>query len=329
MRFGILTGGGDAPGLNGILEAVGKTWLQEGVEILGILNGYEGIFKQEFKKITWDSLAGLHGLSGTFLGTSNRSKLENRGKDFEAGYQALGLEGLLIAGGDGTFLALNKMGVKAPVVGVPKTIDNDLQGTEKTFGFDTACTVVAEAVDALRFTAEAHQRVIVVEAMGRTAGWIALGGGVASYADAILIPELDLKLDKFKEYLNSQRHRKGLVIVCAESLHCPEEGLKELSAADSWVHYIEKHTEWEARSVVLGHLQRAKAPTTSDRFLTLEIGTMAAKLALQKNWEKAVVFRDGKVQAVPLAEVQGPPRKVPRSHPWVQFCRSVGILVGD
>ena len=190
MRLALLTGGGDAPGLNGIIESCSKTLLRMGHEVVGVCDGFEGIFEGRTKKLALGSLEGLHAQAGTYLGTSNKSSVIGREKEFIEKFKQLGADALIVAGGDGTFSALSLVGQAVPILGVPKTIDNDLSGTEITFGYDTACSVVAEAVDALRTTASAHHRVLLVETMGRTAGWIALGGGLASYADIILIPGL-------------------------------------------------------------------------------------------------------------------------------------------
>ena len=175
MRVGILTGGGDAPGLNGIIEATTKTLLQQGHEVVGIHDGFLGVFEKRTKLLTKEDVEGIHAEAGTILGTTNRCGTEGREEEFLEKYAELKLDGLVVAGGDGTFRGLQKFGDKIKILGAPKTIDNDLSGTEITFGFDTACSVVAEAVDALRATANAHGRIVVVEAMGRTAGWMALG----------------------------------------------------------------------------------------------------------------------------------------------------------
>ena len=183
MRVGIMTGGGDAPGLNGIIESSCRVLLNQGYEVIGIEDGFEGIFEGRSKKITMEMIDGIHSQAGTLLGTSNKCGTKGREQEFVEKYKKLGLEGIIVAGGDGTFSGLLALKDDIKLIGVPKTIDNDLNGTDMTFGYDTACTVVAESVDALRATAEAHKRVILIEAMGRTAGWIALGGGLSGYAD--------------------------------------------------------------------------------------------------------------------------------------------------
>lgn len=342
MRIGILTGGGDAPGLNGIIEAACRVLLRAQFEVIGILDGFEGIFSENLKKISFHDVENLHSLAGTFLGTSNRSGTAGREDEFLKAWRNLKLDGLIVAGGDGTFSGLRAFKDEIKLIGVPKTIDNDLSGTEVTFGYDTACSVVAEAVDALRATAEAHRRVIVVEAMGRTAGWIALGGGMASFADVVLIPERPYQPDKLKEFILARKSegRRGLVVVIAEGAHA-EQGHASVAfevenapqseryggIAWSLSRWIEKECGWESRHVVLGHLQRSRSPTPTDRFLTLAMGVEAARLAIEKSWDHACVFRNGLVCRAPISDLMGPPRLVPKDHRWVQLLMSLGSYI--
>lgn len=336
-----MTGGGDAPGLNGIIEAASRVLLRNKVEVVGILDGFEGIFSGRTKIVTADMIAGMHAEAGTFLGTSNKSKIAGRAEEFQKAFQKFNLDGLIAAGGDGTFKGLKEMAPNLNIIGVPKTIDNDLQGTEITFGFDTACTVVSNAVDALRATATAHHRVMVVETMGRTAGWIALGGGLSAYADAILIPELPFSREKLKSFL-TEKHSSGslgLVVVVSEAAKAEGEdpiftenknsptGIRFGGMGERLSRWIEENTPWEARHVVLGHLQRAHYPTTTDRFLTASMGAKAAELVLSSSWNRAVVYRNGMVTDAPLSDIQGSPREVSPDHRWVQLCRSLGIFI--
>ena len=341
MRIGIMTGGGDAPGLNGIIEAAARVLLHHGVEVVGIRDGFEGIFQGRTKPVTLDTILGIHADAGTYLGTSNKSKLLGRAEEFQAGFQKLNLDGLIAAGGDGTFKGIKDLAPGIKVIGVPKTIDNDLQGTEVTFGFDTACTVVSEAVDSLRATANAHHRVMVIETMGRTAGWIALGGGLSSYADVILIPERPYSREKLAHFLTNahQSGMPGMVVVVSEAAKAIGEeavfteskghstGIRFGGVGEQLARWIEANSPWEARHVVLGHLQRAHYPTTTDRFLTASMGAKAATLALTHQWNRAVVFRNGVVSDAPLTDIQGDPREVAPDHPWVKLCQELGIFI--
>ena len=341
MRIGILTGGGDAPGLNGIIEATGKTLLQSGHEVYGIEEGFLGVFEGRMMDLQEHHLQGLHSAAGTLLGTTNKCGTEGREDEFLECFKRLKLDGIVVAGGDGTFAGLKQFESHIKIIGVPKTIDNDLSGTDYTFGYDTACSVVAESVDALRSTANAHNRVILVEAMGRTAGWIALGGGLASYADFILIPEKPFDRDHFIEFIKKQKSsKKGVVGVVSEGAmalgESPEiqfrvEGAPQAERyggiAQKLAHWIESQSQWESRHVVLGHLQRAKSPTTTDRFLTLAMGVLVGQLVNEKKWGMAAVFRNGVVQPAPLEDLMKPARLVESDHRWVKMAQSVGIFI--
>ena len=341
MKIGIITGGGDAPGLNGIIESVGRTILARGGQVLGIRNGFEGIFEKRTGDITEKKLHGLHAQAGTFLGASNKSAIDGREAEFVKSYKELGLDGLIVAGGDGTFRGISRVREDVKVIGVPKTIDNDLSGTDVCFGFDTACTVVADALEALWHTAEAHDRIFFVEAMGRTAGWIALGGGLAAYADAILIPEIPIDQVALLQFVKEKRKRqKALMIVVAEGaaplggeatvafrVEGHTENVRLGGVSQVLARWLEAETGFEARHVVLGHLQRSHAPTTADRLLTLEMGVRAATLALEKQWNRAVVYRNGKLDDCPIEDVMGPARTVPPDHHWVRKARSLGIFI--
>lgn len=343
MRIGILTGGGDAPGLNGIIEAAGKSLLRMGYEVIGIRDGFSGIFERRVTQLKWADLEGVHCLSGTVLGTTNRCGTEGREQEFLEKYLSLNLEGLVVAGGDGTFRGLEKIDPKVRVIGAPKTIDNDLLGTEITFGFDTACSVVSEAIDALKYTAQAHGRIILVETMGRTSGWIALGGGLVAYADAVLIPERPLQAAQLLKFLEGRQSQgsKGLVFAVSEgaSLGTIEsndlqgtEGVSGRSkrvggVSECLARWLEKETQWECRHVVLGHLQRARSPTTTDRFLTMTMGALIGRLVKEQKWNSAVVYRNGRVVPAPLSEIIGPPRLVSDDHRWVSLAQTLGIFV--
>ena len=340
MKIGILTGGGDASGLNGVIESATRTLIQFGHEVVGICDGFEGIFENQAMPLTVESVRGQHAFAGTLLGTSNRSGTEGREQHFIECYKKLGVDGLIVAGGDGTFRGLSAMAEDIKIVGVPKTIDNDLSGTDATFGYDTACSVVSEAVDTLRMTARAHKRILVIETMGRTAGWIALGGGMASMADAIIIPERPLDQKAFAHFLR-ERHEKqrGVIVVASEGATLGEDiqrksdksgasvVVDDYGIGEKLAKWIEREVNWEARHVVLGHLQRSHPPTTTDRFLTTAMGIVAGRLAHEQKWGHAAAFVKGQVQAVSIEKLMGPPRNVDPNHRWVKMAQALGIYI--
>lgn len=341
-RIGLLTGGGDAPGLNGIIEAVVRTLDAQGCEVIGIHDGFEGVFEQRTHPLRRAEVEGAHAHAGTLLGTSNKCGTAGREAEFRANMTALRLDGLIVAGGDGTFAGLECVRDAVPLIGVPKTIDNDLAGTDVTFGYDTACAVVAEAVDALRATAEAHRRVIIVETMGRTAGWIALGGGLAACADAILIPERPFSRAALAEFLTLRRAtgRRGMVLAVSEgaagagedpTVAFRVEGSPQAERfggiGERLARWIETATPWEGRHVVLGHLQRARHPTTADRFLTLSMGVEVARMVADGAWGQAVVMRNGRITRAPISDLMQPPRLVEPDHRWVKLAQELGIFI--
>jgi 6-phosphofructokinase len=340
-KVALLTGGGDAPGLNGVIESFVRAAAQLDMDVIGFRHGFEGVFTRQTLPLSTMNLVGLHAQAGTTLGTSNRSSLQGREAEFLAQFRTTGAQGLIACGGDGTFEALAKLQGAIPVIGIPKTIDNDLSGTEITFGYDTACSVVAENADALRATAQAHRRIIVVETMGRTAGWIALGGGLACYAEGILIPERPFVRAELKTFLQSQKKLKeSLILVVAEGAMARGEAASVAFAvadspqkerfggfAERLARWIEAELQWESRHVVLGHLQRSRPPTTTDRFLTLAMGIEGARLAHQNQWQKGVAYREGRVQTVDLQEFMRGPRLVTPEHRWVKLAQGLGIFI--
>ncbi len=341
-RIGLLTGGGDAPGLNGVIESTVRALRLQNIEVIGIRDGFEGIFNRQTIELTETNVIGAHSHAGTLIGTSNKSSTAGRVEEFLSCYKSLNLDGLVACGGDGTFASLERVSHAIPMIGVPKTIDNDLSGTEVTFGYDTACAVVSESVDALRATADAHRRIIVVETMGRESGWIALGGGLASYADAILIPERPFSRTKLVERVNQLKvaGRRGMMVVASEGAMAEGESAKVAFSvegspvaerlggfAEQFARWIEKQTAWEARHVVLGHLQRSRPPTTTDRFLTLAMGMEVAEMVAGSDWGKAVVYRKGMVTRAPITDIMQPPRLVSRDHRWVKWAEKMGVFI--
>lgn len=341
-RIGILTGGGDAPGLNGVIESVVRSLANQGYEMIGIQDGFEGVFNARTVSLKRSDVEGAHANAGTLLGTSNKSGIAGREEEFRRKFNDLNLRGLIAAGGDGTFAGLQRVLDGLKLIGVPKTIDNDLAGTEITFGYDTACAVVAESIDALRATANAHRRVFVVETMGRTAGWIALGGGLASYADAILLPERPFSRERLLNFLSEKQTegRRGLMIVASEGAQAENESASVAfkvagspqaerfgGFSEKLARWIESAIDWEARHVVLGHLQRARHPTTTDRFLTLAMGIEVSRMVHDDDWGKAVVYRHGQVMRAPIEDIMQPARLVSHDHRWVKMAQALGIFI--
>ena len=342
MKIGLLTGGGDAPGLNGIIESTTKALLGMNHRVVGIQDGFQGILEGRTEELTRERVEGIHDRAGTILGTNNRCGTDGREAEFVRGYKNLGLDGLMVAGGDGTFRGLANFKKDIPFIGMPKTIDNDLSGTDFTFGYDTACSVVAKAINSLRCTADAHKRLIFIETMGRTAGHIALGGGMAGYADAILIPERPFEWERLIAFIQSRRQggQRGLIVVVAEGASpkgedpivsrmvedSPQQerlgGIAELLALRSEIILKE-----ESRHVVLGHLQRSASPTTTDRFLCMSMGVAAARLAAQGKWHQAIAYKKGNVVSVPVEDFFGPVKTIAPEHPWIKMAKAVGIFI--
>src|SRR5688572_13239247 len=286
LRFGLLTGGGDGPGLNAVIRAVVKKGIQDlDATFLGILDGFVGLVERRWKPLTYDTVSGILQQAGTILGTSNKGDpmmYGDRGNVLPVvlrHLKELRLDGLVCLGGDGTMRIAEGVSRRwNRIVGIPKTIDNDVVGTDTTFGFDTAFKVAADAVQILHATADAHRRVMVVEVMGRTAGWIALHAGLASGADIILIPEIQGSIERVTQFIRERhRSRRFTIVVVAEGA-APEgidraalhPGIIGTTVADR----IEK-AGFEARVTVLGHLQRSAPPTPADRVLATRFGAAA------------------------------------------------------
>lgn len=340
MRIGILTGGGDAPGLNGIIESATKFLINSDVEVIGIRDGFAGVYDKDTFKLSVAGVDEIHEFAGTILGTSNRRGIDDE-DDFVAKFKELALDGLIVAGGDGTFRGLGPVMDQVPVIGVPKTIDNDLAGTDMTFGHDTAVTVVAEALDSLRHSANAHRRIILVEAMGRTAGWITLHAGIASMSDAILIPELGVDLEELTKFIlgKSKQGQRGFVISVSEGVKINNQEFirdiikdspeaKRLGGVSAHLaKLLEQSTSIESRNVILGHLQRSHPPTTFDRLMTTRLGAKAASLVLQNKWGTGVSYLDGKVSEVPIMNFCSAPRLVEKENEYVSLAKQLDIFI--
>lgn len=342
MRVGILTGGGDAPGLNSVIETCVRHLEKSQIEVLGILDGFEGLFQQNCQPLSSKNILGIHSLAGTYLGASNQSSIKGREAEFLQKYRSLNLDGLLVCGGDGTFAALKSLAQSIPIIGLPKTIDNDIAGSEVSFGYDTACEVIVQSVEALRATAEAHRRVFLIETMGRTTGWLALRSGLAAYADVILLPEMSFDRQALKDFVLARKAegRRSLVCVVAEGAFAQGEAeTVSFEVAQSpkserlggityeLARWLEKETGWSSRNMVLGHLQRARSPSVTDQVLTRELGLKAAQLAVAGVWNQAVLVKDGRVTHDQLSVFMQGTRNVPHGHPWIQRARDLNIFI--
>lgn len=323
MRIGILTGGGDCPGLNAVIRAVvRKGTFHYNDEFVGFMEGWRGVIEDKTMPLNLDAVSGILPRGGTILRTS-RTNPSKRPDGFERCFktmQAHNIDALVAIGGDDTLSVGQKLHEKGmKVVGVPKTIDNDLGGTDYTFGFDTACNVVCEAIDRVHTTAEAHNRVMVVEVMGRDAGWIALYSGIAGGADAILIPERPFNVDKVAESIR-QRHERGKyfsIIVVAEGAkfasgagapvvqdmgkdefgHAKLGGIANILARE-----IEQRTGFETRAVVLGHIQRGGSPSAFDRVLATRYGLGAIDMVHRSEFGCMAALRSNRIVSIPLKE---------------------------
>ena len=329
--IGVLTAGGDCPGLNAVIRAVvARVVAEPGGRVVGIRNGWEGLMDGAIQPLTRDDVRGILGRGGTILGTSRKDPYVH-GDGFASVRGTLereGIETLVVIGGDGslrTALRLAEEGLA--VVAVPKTIDNDIPATDVTFGFDTATQIVTDAIDRLTTTAEAHNRIMVVEVMGRTAGWIALCGGMAGGAEAILIPEVPYDLEDLARRI-VKRHRSGhnySIVVVAEGVPSPEGG-ETYAGTDAFgfarlggVAYqigpqLERLTGFETRVTVLGHLQRGGTPTANDRVLATRFGLAAAELALEGQSGVMAALRGADIVPVPLIDACTTIRRVPPSR---------------
>jgi 6-phosphofructokinase 1 len=331
VRIGVLTGGGDCPGLNAAIRAIVRKGIDVyGHAIVGFRDGWKGPLENEYEELTIESTRGILPRGGTILGTSrtNPFKTEEGPALVEETMVALHLDGLIAIGGEDTLGAASRLHGEhgLPVLGVPKTIDNDLAATDVTFGYDTALQVATEAIDRLHTTAESHHRVMVVEVMGRHAGWIALQSGLAGGADVILIPERPFDIAEVCGLLR-RRHARGRafsIVVAAEGA-MPIEGTMELAAKDRdefghvrlggighrLEHEIEERTGFETRATVLGHVQRGGTPTAFDRVLATRVGVAAIDAAHDGNWGTMPALRGTRIELVPLTEAVAQLRTVP------------------
>ncbi len=331
MRIGVLTGGGDCPGLNAAIRAIVRRGIERhGHELIGFQDGWRGPLEGTHEPLTLESIRGILPRGGTILGTSRTNPFAREGGvEAVAGtLSSLGVDGLIAIGGEDTLGAAARLHAEhdLPVLGVPKTIDNDLGATDRTFGFDTAVHVASEAIDRLHTTAESHNRILVVEVMGRHAGWIALHAGIAGGADAILVPERPFDVADVCGLIE-RRHARGRffsIIVVAEGA-VPREGTMETQAAetDEFGHErlggigqllapeIERRTGFETRVTVLGHIQRGGTPTAFDRVLATRLGVAAIDAAQERRWGMMPALHGTRIELAPLAEAVAQLRTVP------------------
>ncbi|MEO8453109.1 MAG: ATP-dependent 6-phosphofructokinase [Gemmatimonadota bacterium] len=381
MRIAISTGGGDAPGLNAVIRAVVLSAYQRGWEVFGIRRGYDGLFERgnghRFAYAGWsgsdrrrgeprgglmtlgpDQVRGITHLGGTILGTTNRgnpfcwptrqpdgSVIEvDRSDEIVLALKANRLDALIAIGGDGSLAIANELGKKGvPVVGVPKTIDNDVVGTEATFGFDSAVSTATDALDKLHTTAESHDRVMVVELMGRNAGWISLHSGISGSADVILIPEIPFDIDKVCDKIRAREvaGRHFSIVVVAEgakplggSAVLLEQAKTGTAArlggiAQQIAEAITTRTGKETRSLVLGHLQRGGSPTTFDRLLALRFGSAAVRAIAEGDFGSVVVYTPPTVSRRRISDIIGQQKLVPLDSGIILTARNLGISFGD
>ena len=318
-RIGVLTGGGDCPGLNAVIRAVVRTALRDGTAVLGIRNGWKGLIERDVMDLDLQAVTGILPRGGTILGTSrtNPYKKNDDLQKLKVNYKDLGLNALVAIGGEDTLGVACKLykEEKFAIVGVPKTIDNDLSATDFTFGFDTAVNVATESIDRLHTTAESHHRVMVVEVMGRHAGWIALYSGIAGGADVILVPEIPIDLDEVCSFLRKRYERgKGFSIVVVAEGATFKEGQEVVleEKLDAFGHVrlggigevlakkVEERTTLETRVTVLGHIQRGGTPTAFDRVLATRFGVKAVELAQKQAFGQMVSLQGAEIVAVSL-----------------------------
>lgn len=339
LRIGILTAGGDCPGINAAIRGVGKTAIVKyGMSVIGISDGFSGLITKEYNELTEKDLSGILTLGGTILGTSREKPFKDNGKKkneikkpllIKEHYEQMNLDCLVCIGGNGTLKTaylLSKEGLN--IVGIPKTIDNDVWGTDITFGFDSAVNIATEAIDRLHSTANSHKRIMLIEIMGHNAGWLALYAGIAGGGDVILIPEIPYDEEKIAEYLlhRVRENKPYSIVVVAEGIKIPG---KERSPAQYLGRRILEMTGLETRETVLGYIQRGGSPSPMDRVLATRYGTHAAEMIAKRNFGKMVALRNNEIKTVPLEEVAGKLKLVDPENPLVTKARNMGTSFGN
>lgn len=335
-KIGILTSGGDCPGINATIRGVCKTAINHyDMEVTGIHSGFLGLLENDFEELTDASMSGLLNRGGTILGTSREKPFKKNASPEQQerrqlildNIEKMQLDAIVCIGGNGTQKSAAKLaGIGIPVVSIPKTIDNDVWGTDLTFGFDTAVTIATDAIDRLHSTASSHKRVMVIEVMGHKAGWIALYSGMAGGGDVILLPEIPYNIQNIRDAI-IERINKGRtysIIVVAEGI--PTDGVKR--AGEYMAQMIEYETGIETRETVLGYIQRGGSPTPFDRNLATRMGGHATELIAQGNFNRMVAMKGNDIISVPLEEIAGRLKTVPVDHDLVVQGRRMGICFG-
>jgi len=336
MRIGIVTAGGDCPGINAAIRGVGKTAILEyGMEVIGISSGFLGLINEEYVQLDEGILSGILTLGGTILGTSRENPFKkssqfnavDKPKLIRKHYQELGLDALVCIGGNGTqrtAAQLSEAGLN--IIGIPKTIDNDVWGTDITFGFDSALWIATEAIDRLHTTANSHKRIMVIEVMGHHAGWLALYSGMAGGGDVILLPEIDFDINLVAKCLKKRAVNKKpySIVVVAEGIPTP----KGIRAGTYVSERIRELTGLETRETILGYIQRGGTPSPMDRVLATRYGAHAVELIARKKFGEMVSLKGDSITSMPLSEVGGKLRLVPSDHPLIMKARKMDICFG-
>lgn len=335
-RIGILTAGGDCPGLNAAIRGVGKTAIVNyGMEVIGFTAGFSGLIEKEYVELKEQNLSGILTLGGTILGTSREKPYKfvkegdnEKPEQIRHNYHELGLDALVCIGGNGTMKTANRLREEGMnVVGIPKTIDNDVWGTDVTFGFDSALQIATEAIDRLHTTANSHQRVMIIEVMGHHTGWIALYAGMAGGGDIILLPELDYDIRSVCQRIEKRFESKKpySIVVVAEGIKHPEG----VSAGRYISEAINTFTGIETRETVLGYVQRGGSPSAMDRILATRYGAFAAQCIAQGAFGTMVAMRNNELVTIPLEEISDRLRYVGQEHPLIVKARQMGVSFGD
>ena len=339
QRIGILTAGGDCPGINAAIRGVGKTAIVKyGMTIVGISDGFTGMINKEYRELTEHDLSGILTVGGTILGTSREKPFKSSGKGkseiskpvlIREHYEQMGLDCLVCIGGNGTIKTANLLSQEGlNVIGIPKTIDNDVWGTDLTFGFDSAVNIAVEAIDRLHSTANSHKRIMIIELMGHNAGWIALYSGLAGGGDVILIPEIQYDEKKIADYLmhRASENKPYSIVVVAEGIKNPVKD--SCSAAQSLSKRINEMTGLETRETVLGYIQRGGTPSPMDRVLATRYGSAAADMIAERDFGKMVALKNNEIVSVPLSEVSGKTKLVDPKDSLIVQAQKMGTSFG-